>query len=148
MWEYLPGKANRWTPLQSLRESENNPHRHMLHHCTAILFVGCVCLIISRDGSHCFRWSTDPIYGAVHLSDSLESHSHHLFTIQFRVKLADLFALLWYHKYWQLIVYQGYIIVRYWLSSLCGKQTILSSSATDMSGKARILRALVKANPP
>ena len=30
--------------LQSLPESENNPHRHMLHHCTAaaILFVGCM----------------------------------------------------------------------------------------------------------
>ena len=29
---------------QSLPESENNPHRHMLHHCTAsaILFVGCM----------------------------------------------------------------------------------------------------------
>ena len=30
--------------LQSLPESENNPHRHMLHHCTAaaILLVGCM----------------------------------------------------------------------------------------------------------
>ena len=55
--------------LQSLPESENNPHHHMLHeHCCNTCWLLYICLII-RDGSRRFRWRADPIYKAVRWTD-------------------------------------------------------------------------------
>ena len=56
--------------LQSLPESENNPHHHMLHeHCCNTCWLLYICLII-RDGSRRFRWRADPIYKAVRWTDT------------------------------------------------------------------------------